>query len=448
MDRIELAERRYRQIVPEPVQNWAEMPVRELGIWLKDYVAPLVGEYTARPRFRDAACWSLHEFRAGANTPARRQVDATAAALTRHARLLRAALRSRRVATAIKKSLPPLRLVEREEMVVTGAGVQPISRTMREVDQLPVMTAQIEAIARPFWRDLVDPADYLEPRGAWLLRDEPSEHVTAGEFVVSLNPELHSIGDFISRCLFRRVEVLAEILESADRAVLACVPALGRAAPKSVAEVAGDRDQLRETVRQLHTICGPDDEAAVRGSCVILAQVYAAFHPAPDVGWLGLPDDILEVGRHTLRHRFTNARNPELTESVAVALGDLRRLYANEPPGQSALEEAVARGGLVLTMSPCAAYWAKKPLAINWANNDRPWKMLLVLARKGRLASTVEERDLFPNNASPSAMPNLCARLKKLLPAELRKQILPGDEPRSYRLKLESAQIVVIDKPA
>ena len=151
MDRIALAERRYRQIVPEPVQNWAEMPARELGIWLKDYVAPLVGEYTARPRFRDAACWSLHEFRAGANTPARRQVDATAAALTRHARLLRAALRSRRVATAIKKSLPPLRLVEREEMVVTGAGVQPISRTMREVDQLPVMTAQIEAIARPFW---------------------------------------------------------------------------------------------------------------------------------------------------------------------------------------------------------------------------------------------------------------------------------------------------------
>ena len=447
MDRIELAERRYRQIVPEPVQNWAEMPVRELGIWLKDEVAPLVGEYTARPRFRDAACWSLHGFRDGADTPIRRQVDATAAALTRHARLLRAVLRSRRVVAAVGESLLPLRLVD-HELVVTGSGARPISRTVREVDQLPVMSAQIEAIARPFWRDLVDPADYLEPRGAWLLRDEPSEHVTAGEFVVSLNPELHAIGDFISRCLFRRVEVLAEILERADRAVMACIPALARAAPKCVSELVRDRDQLQETIRQLHTICRPDDEAVVRDSCVILAQVYAAFHPAPDVEWLGLPDDVIEVGRHTLRHRFTNARNPELTERVAAALGDLRRLYVNEPPGQSALEEAVARGGLVLTMSPCAAYWAKKLLAINWANNDRPWKMLVALARKGRLGAAVEERDLCPAGASFSTMPNLCARLKKLLPAELRKQILPGDEPRSYRLKLESAQIVVIDKPA
>ncbi len=447
VDRIELAERRYRQIVPEPVRNWAEMPVRELGIWLKDYVAPLVGEYTARPRFRDATCWSLHEFRAGADTPARRQVDATAAALTRHARLLRAALRSRRVVAAVGESLLPLRFVD-QELVVTGSGARPISRTVREVDQLPVMIAQIEAIARPFWRDLVDPADYLEPRGAWLLREEPSEHVTAGEFVVSLNSELHAIGDFISRCLFRRVEVLAEILAGADRAVLACVPALGRAAPKSVSGVAGDRERLQETIRQLHTICRPDGDAAVRDSCVILAQVYATFHPAPDVGWLGLPDDVLEAGRLTLRHRFTNIRNPELTELVAAALSDLRRLYANEPSGQSALEEAVARGGLVLTTSPRAAYWEKEPLAIDWANNDRPWEMLLALARKGRLGAGVEERDLFPDDASPSAMPTLFGRLKRLLPAELWKHIIPGIKLRSYCLKLESAQIVVIGKPA
>ncbi len=333
-------------------------------------------------------------------------------------------------------------------MVVTGAGSQPISRTVREVDQLPVMTAQIEAIARPFWRDLVDTADYLGPRGAWLLREEPSEHVTAGEFVVSLNPELHAIGDFVTRCLFRRVEVLAEILAGADRAVLACVPALGRAAPKSVSELAGDRDQLQETIRQLHTICRPDDEATVRDSCVILAQVYVAFHPAPDVGWLGLPDDVIEVGRAALRHRFTNTRNPELTERVAAALGDLRRLYANESPGQSALEEAVARGGLVLTTSPRAAYWEGNLLAVNWAKNDRPWEMLLALARKGRLGAAVEERDLFTGGASPSATPTLFGRLKRLLPAELWKQIIPGIEIRSYCLKLEPAQIVVIDKPA
>ncbi len=90
----------------------------------------------------------------------------------------------------------------------------------------------------------------------------------------------------------------------------------------------------------------------------------------------------------------------------------------------------------------------KKLLAINWANNDRPWKMLVALARKGRFGAAVEERDLFPGGASFSAMPNLFGRLKGLLPAELWKQIIPGVEPRSYRLELNPAQIVVIDKPA
>lgn len=446
MDRIELAERRYQQIVPEPVRDWHGMPVRELGVWLRDDVAPLVAEYVVRPKFRDLAGWSIRAFRPAADTPARRQVDATAEALVRHARLLRGALRSRRVAAAVAAA-PPLRLID-EEVMVTGSGVPRINRTPHEVARLPGLSGQVEAIAEPFWSDLVDPADYLRPRGGWLLREQPGEHVTAGEFVVALNPELHAIGDFVTRCLFRRVEVLVAILEDVGRTILSCSRSLGRGAPKCLSQLAPDMGLLRDTVRQLYTACLPDAEAAVRDACVILTQVYAAFHPAPDVGWLGLDDEVVATGQGTLRHRFASVRSRELPERVAAALGDLRRLYANELPGQAALDEAVGRGGLVLITSPCTAYWKAKRLDVDWKQFDRPWKLLIELARKGRRGAAVEERHLFATAASHSAMATLYGRLKRLLPADLWKHIVPGTAPRSYLLNLDSVQLDVFEPPA
>ena len=443
MDRIEFAERRYRQIVPEPIRNWNEMPVRKLNVWLKD-VATLVGEYTSRPKFQNFANWPLQAFRPGADTPARRQVDATSKAMIRHARLLHAALQSRRVAAAFKASIPPLRLIEQEKAPPTGIGHRTTRRTTNEVDRLSVMIAQIESITQPFWRDLVDPADYMRPQSGWLRREPLPEHVTDGEFVVSLNPELHAIGDFVTRCLFRRVEVLVKILEEADRAVLSCVPSLGRVVPKCVSELAADTAQLRETIRQLHVVCWPDGLATIRDSCIILTQAYAAFHPAPVTGWLGLADDVMTTGRAVLSHRFTHTRNFELTERVATALGDLRRLYANEPSNQSVLEEAISRGGLVLTTSPKAAYWAGKHLEVEWAQHVRPWELFHLLARKGYRGADVQEKDVFENGGSPAAMSTLYSRLNQLLPAALRKQIEPGTQPRSYRLKLDPSRIFIV----
>ena len=61
MDRLSLAERRYLQLMPTPIQNWIEFPVRKLVVWLSDDVCPVIEDYSQRPTFREqATCHQGH----------------------------------------------------------------------------------------------------------------------------------------------------------------------------------------------------------------------------------------------------------------------------------------------------------------------------------------------------------------------------------------------------
>ncbi len=452
MDRIELAARRYRQIVPLPNPNRDRLPVRALEAWLKDNVATLVAEFVDRAKFRDLATWPVRVFRKGSDNEARRQVDATGAALIRQAGLLLSALRSRRVESAIRQTRRK-RIVE-EEIQIGPGEVKSLRRTTDEVDRYAELTGQCESIARPYWLDLVNPDDYFQPRSGWMRRDPVPEFKTEngavirstdGDFVLSFNPEFPAIGDFVTRALFRRVEILTKNLEDARRAVVSAVRTSGRSAPNAVVRAVEDSNRLNETVLKLHSVCRPTEESSIRESCVVLAQIYSAFHPIPETGWLGLPEIVIAMGRMTIRRQMSNLRNLELTDRVAAALGDLGRLYAAEPPGQSALEEAVARGGLVLALEPVVAYWDGKPIATEWSQYRRPWEYFVALGRKARTGSAVLELDLFEDDATSSAMATLTSRLRGLLPWTLRRLIVRGTEPRSYRLELDASKVTIIE---
>ena len=101
-----------------------------------------------------------------------------------------------------------------------------------------------------------------------------------------------------------------------------------------------------------------------------------------------------------------------------------------------------------MVASQCTAYWQCNRLDVDWDKHERPWEVLVELARKGRRGTAVEERDLFSKAAPPSAVATLFGRLKRLLPADLREYIVPGNNPRSYHLTLDPSQITVIDQPA
>lgn len=443
MDRIDLAERRFHQIVPDPTPTLTPAKKRQLVTWLQDDVVPVVAEHIGRPKFRDRAAWPVRTFRCGDSGEVRRQVDDLSAAIVRHARQLRSAIRTRRVETALRR-LGPVRSVATETVEIRSGTVRRLSRTLRESDRVDRLAGQLEALSRPYWRDLATPDDYFRPSNGWLLRDGggPSE---AGDLVLSLNPELHAIGDFVTRALLRRTTILVEMLTESRTEITNAVRAAGIEPPKTLAEAWQDAPRLDDSLRQLRTAVWPDREGPVRDSCIVLTQIYAAFHPDPDLAWLGLPQQTVEVGRFRLHHDAVRMKTPELVERVAAALGDLRRLYDGDPPGRSALEEAIARGGLVLSLSPAAAYWDGQAITAEWEQRRRLWELLVALARCGQGGLAVLEVDIFPDEVSDTAMSSRMSRLKALLPPTLKKVVIPGLEPHSYRLDLDAAKIMIVD---
>jgi hypothetical protein len=177
-----------------------------------------------------------------------------------------------------------------------------------------------------------------------------------------------------------------------------------------------------------------------------LTQVYADFHPSPDLTWLGLRDWIISSGKGLLRDRVLNQRIPATVERIAVALQDLQYLYPAASPEKSAVDEAVASGGLVLTESPRAVYWDTKPIPADWERFDQPWKLLWALASKAHLRAAVEVRDVYGvEPVTDSALSTLVGRLKKFLPPGLWKFIEPTRQ-RSYRLCLDRARVHLYKK--
>jgi hypothetical protein len=261
------------------------------------------------------------------------------------------------------------------------------------------------------------------------------------EFVVCLNPKLHPVGDFVTRCLWQRVQVLYELLQGFRQKCLAAVTAAGRTYSRQREEAERSWDELTRAVLALRTACQTGLCCPLRDSCIILTQIYLAFHPVPDVNWLGLPEHIICQGVNVLHHRFMNGRNGEMADRIAAALGDLRRLYEEAPLRQSALEEAIGSGGLVLVAEPAAAYWEGQCIVADWGKYPSRWRMLNELACKARLAGAVEERDLYAAAMSESILATTLGRLKALLPASLHKLVVPGTSRRSYRLVLEPQRI-------
>jgi hypothetical protein len=262
MDRVEFALRRYRQIMPEPVGTWMEFPARQVQIWLTDDVCPVVEDYCKRPAFRDQATWPLRVLVPGAATPERRLIDAVDEGLVRSAHALVAIASQKRVQRHLLALSPPMERVIENTVEVNGATVQRVSARRSLADDLSVQTRQVESIAQRYWTDLVCANDYFEPCGGWMEQTAPERQ--AGEFVVCLNPELHAIGDFVTRALLRRVEVLTEVLH-ACRGM--CLQAAHRVGSRAAARIDAEAKAwlgLTADVNAMQKACSTGPDAPLR----------------------------------------------------------------------------------------------------------------------------------------------------------------------------------------
>ena len=91
MNRIELAERRYRDIIPERLAatdraaRYWRMPLSEIEAWISEYVLPAVEELLPRPLFRTHATWPQLTLVVGAGTPERVAIEQVDRALVAEA---------------------------------------------------------------------------------------------------------------------------------------------------------------------------------------------------------------------------------------------------------------------------------------------------------------------------------------------------------------------------
>ncbi|MGE3806359.1 MAG: hypothetical protein AB7K24_16950 [Gemmataceae bacterium] len=438
MERLHYLVRRFHQILPEPSMGGQPRNVRELHCWLRDDVGPELESCVLRPRFREQARWPIQTLAAGAGTAERALVDRVDRALTGYAQALQTIIAEETVQRRLEKVA--IQVTNREEVVICGDSSRVLHRAQSSHPLLSVLVPQLSAIAERFWQQLVCVKDYFEPTGGW---GDSCRGKRPGEFVVAVNPELHPGGDFVSRCLWRRVEVLRQVLEDCRARCRAAAHSAGTSQRAwNVAEQ--QHQELVEASARLYTSCLCGTQQPLRDACVLLTQVHAALNPNANLDWLGVPAAAGQRGKVVMKRRLLHDCHGELFERLAGSLSVLRGLYTRVDEQQTALDEAVASGGLVVLRSQRAVYWEAERIDVNWTAHHALWRFLLALVEKGQHAAAVEGRDLHDDTVGTSTLATTFYRLKKLVPATLWRSIQSNKDPKGYRLTLNREDIFLL----
>lgn len=437
MNSLDLAIRRYQQIVPTAITRPHDLPTEALRVWVNEQLRKCLEDYVGRPCFRYEATWPLWALRSGADTPERALIDLTATRVEACAKALKKLVQKKLVLRKLNELYPA--------RIPTPAGAVTLlgSRTVPKPSKsLPRGDAGFEGSRIAAMADgcpeLVDEHDYFWPEQVYEELDDGTR-LQRGEFIVSLNDDLLVPGNFIVRCLLKRIRIRLSILRSFRDMVLRALRGTATYAQERVALRAAWSD-LTSIEKQVETLFGGGQQTRLRDACVGMTQLYAATHPSPELRWLGITDYSIDDHVTMLRQEISGQQSPQFFERIAQVLHDLRRLPAVADPAQSEVEEAVAGGGLVLIGSNHLAFWQTALFSEPLTKGD--WKMLHALAEKARLESQITITDIFGHAVvTESAMSSAWGRLKRKLPPSFSKLVKPGNKPATYRLELDARRI-------
>lgn len=439
---VDLAIRRYRQIVPKPVTNYLDFPAREVLAWLENDVCATVEDFVGNAEFQEWASWPVRSLAPGAGTPERELLEATVSAIRRSANCL--------------GDFVKLKTLRRELGILRPSRSTDESRSASSIDRLPeeeaasrtaedlaIELSQLKTLAAQGPRELVNVDDYFDPQPE-RVQGRGKEYFQRGELIVAVNSELQPVGDFVVQCMLRRIELIRSILDSVRTKCLRAIRESGHEYRRQCESESAAWRAVESHVTDLRARWATGRESRNRNACIILVQAYAAFAPSPDLAWLNLSAEVVQSGVGMLRHRLTNYRRAEMAERIAAALSVLRGLVGEGADPRALIQTAVAKGGLVIVHHPPSVYWECQPIEANW--KGIPWKFLNALARKAHLSASVTEHDLYSDTVSHSAMSTNWGRLKKLLPASLRKLVVLGEVRGAYRLDLDASRIDIFSR--
>ena len=287
MDKLANTIRLYQRIMPDAQKPMDSVTLRKLRVWLSDDVATLAEGFAQRPSFRERAVWPVRALRAGSDSAERRVIDALEAAFVDSARAYAKLLKNKRMLTQLKASFPPRLGVIGESVEVSGSGpTRILSRQTGSIDEFAIEASQLQDLCdrRRGSVALVNVEDYFEPRQE-LCSSEDGRRIQVGTHIVSMTPELHPVGNFILQSAIRRLEIHLQLLTSVRSKIAQALRILGPPyRDDDVAQAAWDRLQVQ--VKVFRQTFQSGQEVGLRNACIILTQVYAAFHSAPNLDWL------------------------------------------------------------------------------------------------------------------------------------------------------------------
>ena len=448
MQRWEMAARRYAEICPEPGVLLIPSTLSNLRTWLEDDVIPVLSDVTRLPRFRDLATFSLRMLARGTDSNQRRAVERVDRGLIEAAQAIlalvnHAQIRTRLGVQDLPQAFSAVGVIEVSNQIDRRTPTTTsIDSNLSCSDLLASEIGGVQCVARRDWDDLVCASDYFSTRQEFVEAADGTR-LQRGELINSLNARLLPIGDLVARSLRRRIDVRSDMIRTLGtrtRQVLADAQ-FGLLDERNCWIRA--EHELNDAIRALEALVFADADAILRDSCVILTQVYASIHPAAELDWLGLGEELVGESRGRFPSLLRGHRGSTIHDRIARAIQDMGQLYRGIDPSISHLDRAIASGGLVIHEPSQSAWWDGDQ--INFGNSTNNFNFLAALARKACRTQAVTETDLYPDDSpSTSTMGNRWNRLGRCLPGSLAQLIQPGALPRSYRLLLEAQRILVI----
>jgi hypothetical protein len=376
---------RLAQWAPLPQSGANEILSDELEAWLRDYVVPVVEDLLDNPVFRrivSAICEQLLE---SSDTEERRQIDDFADSVVTCA----SALVNAAEEFGVHEVLADSDRADDERWIAAdkNANIDPRSVTEKAVD-------------RP-WLGMVTSQDFWSPTFSPQLR--VTDALLVRQFRRSV-PFVKLLGDRVSSMLVARCNFWKHRLDSTGQRLQIRLGGEGNRAFKAQEEILNcliEIDHRYQLIRQ-RWLAGP--ERRLRDACFALLQTYVAYHPYPQIPWLGVASQTLSVNGGVLkaffRHRGTvkeielishgRARvvgtktaslvDTNLIRQVAAALDDLGEIYRRGAHPDEIIEEARSQYALLVVVRPRLVFWNGERLALEWNDAEKSWNLLLNLA--------------------------------------------------------------------
>lgn len=440
-DRVEFALRQWQRIRPKTGDVPKNLSIKAISSWLERDVCTICAELIARPDFRLFARWSPDAMLTESQSKERILVEEIETALLDTASYLagfasrpsvqRKLVRERVTRTAHAGTQSQTASDSRgssstnenaaKGRVRSKVLEQPAARHESKVASLQ---RELQIIASRPWHDLVSAHDYFSSTANLNLVDPAIWHgpnhrvVSVAEFLPFCEPRLRLPGDFITRCMFIRIDYWRSVLQEAN-------VTLQTALRSQPLDSKGRQSLVRASLNvsapleKLRSMCLDGKNSRQRDAAMALVQVYAAYHPAADLSWLGAAETAKSTAVQ-LRYRIEKHAEIDIAEQVALSLTEMSGLYRTEIDAELLIAEKAKSHALCLIggQGRRDGYWQGELLKANWNKQSRAWTLLFAIAEGAKHRTRVgNDTDLG------ISLKDARSDLKSVLPDDLFKYI-------------------------